>query len=946
MFAGEVEAPKIGRYTILRLIGEGGMGTVYACFDDQLDRQVALKLVRGIAGAEARTRMLREAQAMAKLSHPNVVPVFEVGEHETQLFVAMEYVRGRTLEQWQEEQKPGWPLVLGMYIQAGRGLAAAHAQRLVHRDFKPHNAIVGADGRVRVLDFGLAARQGDLQFTTAQSTELPSPKEGALDTPLTATGAVMGTPAYMAPEQFSAQEADHRSDQFSFCVALWEALFGKRPFDGGDSRFLSRMRSGDFTAVGKTEVPPAVQTVLKRGLEAEPSRRWPDVDTLLAELERVTRRSGQARRLRRAVLGGTVGGAVLVGAVVLGGQELDRIQTRACEVAAGEELDRTWNDETRAAVRDGLLASGSVLADSAAQRSLPWLDRYAQDWRETYIEACTAVSVREQRSDDDLERSRWCLEQRGMALGALVGQLRDADRIVVQTAVTAAAQLPPVATCGDWALLSRLSGPPPADQRAVVSEIQMQLLDARALRFTSQYASGIGVARDAIERAGRADRPGLRAAGLLEMGLLLEADAQFEDAASTLEDAYFDAVEVGDYETASSAAWSLVELAGRTMAEPKTGRRWARHGRAANHQLGRGDDHPSVADGLMKLAYVTQSFDLVEAEDLYRQALAVRMAALGPDHPALAATLARLASVHYVRRRFAKAKEEHQRALAIRIQALGGDHPEVANSLDSLAKAHAALGAYDEARPLHERALAIREAALRVDHPDVADSLNQLANVLAATGAFDEARPLYERALAIREQTLRSNHPSLANSLNNLGTVLTELGEYERAEQLHRRAVTIKEEFGGKDHPDVANSLDDLAATHRRAGAFDEAVAALNQGLQIREAAWGGSDSAVGLSLGQLGAVLVEAGRSDEAMVAFNRARQIFDGEDGVQDGEPEARFGGAALMLARGGDRLQAIALAEEARAQAVEKGVLGAETVSAIDGWLGRLGSPQLPY
>jgi predicted Ser/Thr protein kinase len=283
------KAPTIGRYAVLQMLGEGGMGTVYAVYDDRLDRRVALKLVKGSQSDAARSRMLREAQAMAKLSHPNVVPVYEVGEERGQLFVAMEYVQGVTLRQWSDAQARDWADVLERYIQAGRGLAAAHAQGLVHRDFKPHNAMVGDDGRVRVLDFGLAARYGGSEDEVEMSGRTPRPREAALDTPITETGSVMGTPAYMAPEQFAAGVVDRRSDQFSYCVALWEALYGTRPFKGDDvAQSLERVKRGALEPTVRTDVPAGVREALERGLKLEPDERWPSMEQLLSKLESFT----------------------------------------------------------------------------------------------------------------------------------------------------------------------------------------------------------------------------------------------------------------------------------------------------------------------------------------------------------------------------------------------------------------------------------------------------------------------------------------------------------------------------------------------------------------------------------------------------------------------------------------------------------------------------------
>ena len=340
LFGGSNIAPTIGRYSILKVLGEGGMGLVYAAYDDLLDRRVAVKLIKGTVSSSARKRMLREAQAMAKLSHPNVVPVFEVGEHEGQLFLAMEYVKGQTLREWQDEEKRGWRDVLVKYLDAGRGLIAAHATGLVHRDFKPHNVIVGEDDRVRVLDFGLAAKQGEVDTTGSHSTVLPAPKDAVLDTPLTASGAVMGTPAYMPPEQFMSGTVDHRSDQFSFCVSLWEGLYGARPFEGNDlTQLFTRIAKGDVVEPKRSDVPVRLRRALERGLRSDPEERWPELDVLLRELEKPDL---AARRWRTALLVGTI--AIPLG---IGGWFVTE-RVRASEARAEEEAARAAESEVAA----------------------------------------------------------------------------------------------------------------------------------------------------------------------------------------------------------------------------------------------------------------------------------------------------------------------------------------------------------------------------------------------------------------------------------------------------------------------------------------------------------------------------------------------------------------------------------------------------------------------
>ncbi|MCA9712643.1 MAG: serine/threonine protein kinase, partial [Myxococcales bacterium] len=288
---------RFGRYVVLDVLGQGGMGTVLKGYDDELDRQVAIKVLHGGSTGQQGPRLRREAQALAKLAHPNVVQVYEVGEAEGQLFVAMELVKGQTLRQWQSSggSPREWKECVEVYLQAGRGLAAAHAKGLVHRDFKPGNAILDKEGRTRVLDFGLA-RRGDEDDLDLDTGGVPSQIQRArtepelaapLDQSLTKTGAVLGTLPYMPPEQMDGREVDARSDQFSFCVALYEAVYGERPF-AGESLFslITAMRQGEVRPPPRgSSVPAALRRVLLRGLAVEPGERWPAMNDLLTELE-------------------------------------------------------------------------------------------------------------------------------------------------------------------------------------------------------------------------------------------------------------------------------------------------------------------------------------------------------------------------------------------------------------------------------------------------------------------------------------------------------------------------------------------------------------------------------------------------------------------------------------------------------------------------------------
>jgi serine/threonine protein kinase len=311
---------RFGRYILDGILGEGAMGVVYRAHDPELDRYVALKLLlpelhEDVAGGDGALRLQREARAMARLSHPNVVSVFDIGSVGRQWFVAMELVEGRTLTRWLAEEQRSVDQILNVFEQAGRGLAAAHAVGLVHRDFKPDNVLVGTDGRPRVTDFGLARRAG---VATASTGVLAVDLLGSISQ----SGTIAGTPAYMAPEQFHGQPVSPQTDQFSFCVALWEALFGEPPFDGSDlSSLASAVVQGHVRpAPSDGGVEPRLVQVLKRGLSPSPELRFPGMEEMLAELDvgRVRTTVDRRRRRPKAVVAAAAGLVALAAAIAVG----------------------------------------------------------------------------------------------------------------------------------------------------------------------------------------------------------------------------------------------------------------------------------------------------------------------------------------------------------------------------------------------------------------------------------------------------------------------------------------------------------------------------------------------------------------------------------------------------------------------------------------------------
>jgi predicted Ser/Thr protein kinase len=459
------EAPavvKIGRFRVLGRLGEGGMGVVFSGHDDELDRRVAIKLLHWTRqeDRDARARLRREAQALARLSHPNVVQLFEVGEHEGRMFVAMEYVAGETLHAWLRAHRGPrpWREVLGKFVAAGRGLAAAHTVGLVHRDFKPSNVILGADGRVRVLDFGLARAAGEQEaIGTLPEGHVAEDSRSPLATPLTLTGGVLGTPAYMAPEQFGGR-CDARSDQFGFCVALFEALYGERPFAGTrPGEIVAAIERGEPVKASSGTVPGWLHAAVVRGLSREPEQRWPSMPALLDELARD--RDGR-RRIRAVGLTAGLGATAAVLGAALGiGQVQESRRVAACE-ALGAEIEAVWGPAQRERLIAGYEATGASTARIAMGRWLETIDAHAERWRWRRIESCVAPSSEVGEWPYMQKNVERCFVRAREQLATLVEVVTRATPALKDPLASLAWYAPEIDGCVDDAQIKKFAGDP------------------------------------------------------------------------------------------------------------------------------------------------------------------------------------------------------------------------------------------------------------------------------------------------------------------------------------------------------------------------------------------------------------------------------------------------------------------------------------------------------
>ena len=665
--------PRLGRFTILERIGAGNMGVVFTAYDDVLDRKIAVKVLRG-GGEGASLRLLREAQAMARVAHPNVVTVHEVGTSLDQVYVAMEFIRGVTLQVWQREPGRAWTDIVDAYAQAGRGLQAAHAAGLIHRDFKPANAMIDADGRVRVLDFGLVRSQIELQQPLTDA----SASRHLMSVQLTQAGDVLGTPAYMSPEQIRGLEIGPAADQFSLCVSLYEGLYGALPF-AGDSfaalfRSIQRHRLPDPPRNSK--VPTWLRAVLLRGLHPVPEDRYPSIAALLRALG-----AGSAKR-RRVGVGvgvGAVAAAALVGFLAA--------RAQGPELCGGAEarLRGVWGPEQRVAVERSLSAAGPAFAAEVAPQVLRELESYVGAWTVAHRDACMAHSRGEQ-SDQLLDRRMVCLEQRKAALAAAVGVLSEKDEEVAREALRVVHDLPAIDRCNDATVLAAEVDPPtdPA-MVAAVAEVRSELARAETLAHAGKVAEAMALAEAAVQAAMRSGyRPVEAEALLAHSSLAANTQGLANENDQRAYQAMLIAIDRGMDEVAAEAAALRVFVRAGNDDTVTSALDDAPLAEALAGRLPR----PEAMLGLLANNIGTVHLRLdrpADAQRAFELALARRSAALDADDPELANTLANLAMVEPAGPR----REAHlQQGIAILSKTFGPGHPRTLDLQIAAARRH------------------------------------------------------------------------------------------------------------------------------------------------------------------------------------------------------------------------------------------------------------------
>jgi eukaryotic-like serine/threonine-protein kinase len=914
---------RLGRYFLVSELGAGAQGTVYRAYDPDLDRKVAIKLLRpelfGPADLEAaRARALREAQAMARLSHPNVVPVHDVGTCGDRLFVAMEYVDGQTLRQWLRQQPRNAAQILEKFLNAGRGIAAAHEVGLLHRDFKPENVLVDRSGNVKVTDFGLARSAEDAPCRVSESVQglrgmADLPTSSPLDQALTQAGARVGTPAYMAPEQFLGLRLDARTEQFNFCAALWEALYGQRAFSGDTYEALASSVTVGEVRLPQDEggVPARIRGVLLRGLSREREMRFASFQELLGELAR------DPRRQRRPWL--LAGGAIAALATMAGGAAL--WQGRRPEPCPDPRprFEAVWNAAEREAVRAAFAATGAVMADFAAHKVTQMFDEDATRWVTTWETACREARMLGIRSPADHARQTRCLQRHLDQVRTTVASLRTVDARAVGRAQQAVLALPKVDACLD----PRAEPGEPEAAEAARSE-QFIALQEQVDRMRSDFVLGmtervLETGQDLADRAAAAGHLVAQAEVLHFLGLTLGDRGRWQEAFAAVlgslrvaEEAGMDALRVR----------ALMSLGMRVrFVNPETAHQEAAQYTAhAEAVIRRMERRGSRVDDLYAALYNGRSYDHY-AQGEYELAAEAAEAALrhlqnAPDGFAEAQTLDRLTAALLYLGRPEQALSAAQRGLE-RVDVMGPAHLRVGMLHTYSAAAFNALGRHPEAEASANSALDVfRQAGW--NSPLRMFAALELATALAArdlSAAEDAARRSVD-GLPLHDGHFVDEHCQQAV----LGTILLEAGRAGEAAALFAEGIAFARKQMGADHPDVAEVHAAMGLAQEALGQRAAAEQHFRRALEIFERAFSPQHPSLIRVLSGLGRVRLGAGAEDEARGLLERAVAVPARPVDLPH-VAHARLGLASLARS-GGDPQQALRLARQAREDLVRSG------------------------
>jgi tRNA A-37 threonylcarbamoyl transferase component Bud32/tetratricopeptide (TPR) repeat protein len=821
-----VAAVTVGRFVLLERVGAGGMGVVYSAYDPQLDRKVAIKVLHDAADDEVEDAgLLAEARALAQLSHPNVVTVHEVGTFDGRPFLAMELVTGESLAAWMRTPR-SWREVVEIMACAGDGLAAAHAAGIVHRDFKPSNVVLREDGRVIVLDFGLARADAGVESHDDDT--------GVVHTDASRR-TLAGTPAYMAPEQHAGAEASAHSDQFAWCVSLYEALYGRLPFDTRSRTQLCHdIEEGrlaplpDAGRMGRRRVPSWLRQAVLRGLRPAPAQRWPSMAALVEVL-----RNGLDRRGYRAVLPVLLAGGVALSAWS-GRSEATPAEVPCADVGRAA-LEAVWNDATSQRVASALAGTSHPNAAQASGRAIAAVDTFAGAWQAARTEAC-AVARGSPAAAAAADETIACLDVQLGGLSAAVDLLSAPDD---QILVEAQRLVPSVADLESCRAAVVATGPRTGVTGEARRDAERDLGRAQVLGRAGKGQEARQLVAAILDAAARGHDVGLRARARRVLGDLEAWGGDRPAAIASYQDALVDA-----------------ERAGDTVA--------------------RLDAQRGLAAQLIETARYDEAARLLDQAEAAHLRFEPRPWAWDAQ---LHALRAQLAIERQLPEEVTARAAEH---LALVLEHGQDDPDRVLRGRALVARAATLAGRDDEALQQWARVRQETEARFGPVHETIATADNAAGIIHYRRGELPEAEAALRRAVHVREQVFGVDHPSLVSSLLSLGAVLARSDEAE-AEAVLVRAVSLARADGPTSERHLAGALHNLAGLLKQQERFDEATAREREAWEIAREFRGESHPRTIASLCDLGEALLRQERFEEARDAFERARALEVAERGSE---------------------------------------------------------------
>lgn len=851
VLGGTRKRPSVGRFSLLERVGSGGMGSVYAAFDPKLDRRIALKLLHASGlGDRANARLLAEARNLARVAHPNVVPVFEVGVFEGRVFVAMELIDGVPWSTWVKARQP-WRDVLNVALQAGRGMVAAHNRGLVHRDFKPANVMVGEDGRVVVLDFGLAQ-----SFDSMTEGTLPSLDNMRL-TQLSEGSVTAGTPAYMAPECINGNPATEASDQFSFCVSVYEVLFGVRPF-AADTLYaqLDAMEAGaSAPESGTGDVPARVLRVLQRGLQYDPAARWPSLDDLL----RALRDAARPRRLWTFVLPVFAIGLGVTAAVAA------REQPDPCEAGA-ETIDAVWTPARAQALATS--PSASARRVSAVESAL---DTYSERWRGSYLTVC------KQEPSASTQATLQCLDGQREWLVRALDVLPNADAETWRSAESLLPNLADLQRCEEAALQPTTVELAPHSADDGLAAFEGLLVEMRAHARTGDVQRVLDTATQADRQAHALDDDILRARALLARGSAMGTLDRDQEAVDALQEAVVAAERSGSV-SVRLAATRLLALRQVELGRLEDAEYGVRTVLAAHERF---PSRPWTWDAELMALQTTLARERGDKDEAVRRAESREAFVL---HHATSDPGARLeARAFHIQMRLHRGDTDVLRDIEqLQRDATEQDGPEsrwVAKTWGFIFNVRYQQGDLEEARLAIQRSLELLSLLDGENATSLLPALNNAAVIQARIGDMDAAFETFGRLITIA----RANRPTfdrrLANALHNQALVWEKRGDHEKTLAGLQEAHAVLCDLYGCEHVKPMALMPDIAATREQLGDDEGALAYLREAIDTETRVRGTSSPTLFALRLTLSESLHNRGQLDEAVehaefaLAFARER-------------------------------------------------------------------------